>query len=329
MKRRHKISKKRIIQVLAVMLLLSAAVVMAKYIHTFQTGNGVMTSDKFYFTVDLIGDSTMVDSGGENPGNGYKYENVQEETWNLYGGGAHEITFELRNYYDDLRITKGEIRYTVSVEAKTPTDESGNSSRVEELATVVKTSGDTADKEINGTLNGGPDGKAVQAITLSIQSALENSYKDGTEVTVTIQSTAPYEKTMKLHFLLYRIDTYLCYEIRDSIGSPYAELVMMADSVSEAGGGGMQPYLTWAPDLSIDNTNGLTYKYNETEPNGLFTQQPRISERNMQLSRALRAKESESLYFFKSDVKKNYTKQRTIVNMNGDNEYVIPVGESL
>lgn len=324
MKSQHKFHRKRTILVLAVILILSVTVVvMAKYLRSFEPVSGIMTSDKFYFTTDLLGDSTMVDSSGENPGSGYVYEAVQEGTWNLYGGGAHEITFELRNYYDDLRITQGQISYTVSVEAKTPADESGSSNSVSGLATVSDNSADPAGTVISGALgSAGSEGKAVQEITLSIADEQTVPYVDGTEVIVTIQSTSPYEKIMKLHFLLYQVDTYLSYEIQDSVGSPYAELILMANSVGTESTGSVQPYLTWPKDLSIDNTNGLTYTY-ETD----FVQQSGMTDRNMQISRALRAKESESIYFFKADVSKNYSKQRTIVNKNDENNYVILIGQ--
>lgn len=268
----------------------------------------------------------MVDSSGDNPGSGYVYENVQEGTWNLYGGGAHEITFELRNYYDDLRITQGQIPYTVSVEAKTPADESGSSNPIQGLATVSDHPTDpagTTGSEISGALgSAGSEGKAVQEITLSIADEQTVPYDDGTEVIVTIQSTSPYKKIMKLHFLLYQVDTYLSYEIQDSVGSPYAELILMANSVGTESTGSVQPYLTWPKDLSIDNTNGLTYTYGDA-----FVQQSGMTDRNMQISRALRAKESESIYFFKADVSKNYSKQRTIVNKNEENNYVILIGQ--
>lgn len=324
MKSQHKFHRKRTILVLAVILILSVTVVvMAKYLRSFEPVSGIMTSDKFYFTTDLLGDSTMVDSSGDNPGSGYVYENVQEGTWNLYGGGAHEITFELRNYYDDLRITQGQISYTVSVEAKTPADESGSSNPVSGLATVSDNSADPAGTEISGDLEGtGSEEKAVQKITLSIADEQTVPYDDGTEVIVTIQSTSPYKKIMKLHFLLYQVDTYLSYEIQDSVGSPYAELILMANSVGTESTGSVQPYLTWPKDLSIDNTNGLTYTY-KTD----FEQQSGMTDRNMQISRALRAKESESIYFFKADVSKNYSKQRTIVNKNDENNYEILIGQ--
>ncbi|WP_418746426.1 hypothetical protein [Frisingicoccus sp.] len=328
MKSQHKFHRKRTILVLAVILILSVTVVvMAKYLRSFEPVSGIMTSDKFYFTTDLLGDSTMVDSSGENPGSGYVYEDVQEGTWNLYGGGAHEITFELRNYYDDLRITQGQIPYTVSVEAKTPADESGSSNPIQGLATISDNSADpdgTTGSEISGALgSAGSEGKAVQEITLSIADEQTVSYVDGTEVIVTIQSTSPYKKIMKLHFLLYQVDTYLSYEIQDSVGSPYAELILMANSVGTESTGSVQPYLTWPKDLSIDNTNGLTYTY-ETD----FEQQSGMTDRkNMQISRALRAKESESIYFFKADVSKNYSKQRTIVNKNDENNYEILIGQ--
>ena len=57
MKSQHKFHRKRTILVLAVILLLSVTVVvMAKYLRSFDPVSGIMTSDKFYFTTDLLGD---------------------------------------------------------------------------------------------------------------------------------------------------------------------------------------------------------------------------------------------------------------------------------
>lgn len=114
------------------------------------------------------------------------------------------------------------------------------------------------------------------------------------------------------------IGLQLRYKIQDSAGSPYAELILMANSVGTGSMGSVQPYLTWPQDLSIDNTNGLTFGAD-------FVQQKGMTDRNMQISRPLRAEESESVYFFKADVSKNYSKQRTIVNKNVEGNYVIPV----
>lgn len=47
-----------------------------------------------------------------------------------------------------------------------------------------------------------------------------------------------------------------------------------------------------------------------------FKQQEGIADKKMKLSRALEKDESVSLYFFKSDISKNYTKEITIVKDN-------------
>ena len=125
-----------------------------------------------------------------------------------------------------------------------------------------------------------------------------------------ITSTAPYEKTLTLHFVLYAKEAALRYEVKDSVGSPYAELVIMTNVETESGTEqNVKPYIRWPETLSIDNTNKLTFKYD----NGTFTQQDGMTERNMQISEAFATGRSESIYFFKSNPSENYTKSETIV----------------
>lgn len=319
--RRHSSRKPvRLFLLLTAMCLLTAMGAAAMYFRSYQSGSGVVTSDAFYFAVDLLGDSRMgmVTDGGEPAGAGYRYQDVQEETWRLYGGGEHEITFQLRNYYDDLRITQAEIPYTVQIEAKTP---EGNS--VNGLAALL---GDGGQKETvqNGTLGtetGGVYGVDTRDITLTIASSGDVEYKDGTEVIVTAESSAPYEKTIRIRFRLYTVSTYLCYEIRDSVGSPFAEMVLMADAVGTSDAS-IQPYLSWSKDLSIDNTNSLTFSSGTA---GALVQQAGITNRNMQISRALKSRESESIYFFKGNVSDNYTEERTVVDKDEQGGYRIDI----
>lgn len=302
------------IGIIAVLALIGG--VSAKYLIKFSSDKGTVTADKFYFTTDLLGDQTMVPSKGENVVD-YQYEDVQKGEWHLYGGDAHEISFQVRNYADKKRVTKTAISYTASVVAK-----GADGNPISDVA-AIKKSGETVpdiqDTTIKSTLKGGAS--TTELLVLSVKSAKEVSYKEGTEVVVTITSESPYKKTMEFHFKLYTVDTYLSYEVKDSVDSPYAELFIMTNIVDggSAGNGGVQPILAWPPELSIDNTNSLTYTNDFTPADG-------IEIRKMKISQELKAGESESIYFFKSNPKANYSRKRTTV-AETDSSYIIDLSK--
>lgn len=285
----------------------------AKYLIKFSSDKGKMTADKFYFTTNLIGDQTMIPSEGENSEE-YQYEDIQKGEWHLYGGEAHEISFQVRNYADTKRVTEDEISYSASVISK-----KADGTEIKNLATIKKndeTVQNTQDTTVTSVLPGKSPTRDL--LVLAIQDSKTNSYDEGTEVVVTIASISPYKKTMEFHFKLYTVETYLSYEVKDSVDSPYAELFIMTNIVdgSSNGNGGVQPTLVWPQELSIDNTNSLTYTDG-------FTQAEGIENRKMKISQELKAGESESIYFFKSNPKKNYSKKRTIVEPGQNSEYTI------
>ena len=120
-----------------------------------------------------------------------------------------------------------------------------------------------------------------------------------------------------MSFILNRTDAELKYKVIDRAGSPYAELILMSDSADT-----LQPYINWADGLLIDNTNSLTFICTK----GNFMQQPGMESRNMQISQSLKAGQSETICFFKSDVNENYTMSETIVKPDAENRYIIQVG---
>lgn len=281
----------------------------AKYLLNFFSDTGKVTSDKFYFTSDLLGDQRMIATNGEASGN-YQFQDVQEGQWHLYGGGKHQISLSIRNFADAKRVTEETITYTAEVTAE---DADGNP--VADLVTFEREAGNAAAY----TLSGGAEQKDMWS--LSVKPHEDVPYTDGTKVTVTVQSTSPYKKIMKFQFLLYAVDTYLSYEIKDNVNSPYAELYIMTNIVGKGEGTAeVQPYLVWSENLSIDNTSNLTY----TNQNGSFQQMPGIGQRNMQISRKLQAGESEFIYFFKNNPKENYSKEQTLVEWK-DNKYTIEI----
>ena len=314
-KKRKKEQRLRGRSILAV-LFLSACVLTggltARYIHTMQSDSGQVTSRNFYFTADLLGDTKMVPTEG-NTEESYAFgEESTEGTWQLYGGSTHSTEIQIQNYYDKERITEGTIEGNVSIKVKDP-DGSSITGTGDNFPSVGQTS---------FTLAPASSGEmTAQPITLNIPDTASWNYADQTVVTVEITSTRPYKKTLTLNFELYASDINLKYRMVDSVGSPYAELILMTNVEA---GTGVQPTLIWPDALSIDDTNKLTFTYSGSD----FIQESGLIDRNMQISEPLAAGRSESIYFFKKDPSKNYTIGDTVVpEMNG--AYVINLREKL
>lgn len=325
----------------------------AKYQYFYEAKSRIMTSDSFYFSVDLTGDSKMVcetaeavsedGQAGEEMQNlnlqeSYQFAQKEERTWHLYGGADHTVSLQLRNYYDDLRITQAEIGYRASLSIQ---DVDGNElgtslasmKTVNQDGTYQSSQGEDGSTglSIEGTLG---EGKQDKELILDIERYANNNYSDGTTVKLMIESTTPYKKVIELNFILHRADNYLSYEIKDFSGSAYAELIMrnhIPDKTSagdqEDEGNLVQPYVSWPEELAIDNTNSLTYQSDIGVTSFAQSDIQKIenqgSMRRMQLSRPIKMNESCSIYFFKSDMKRDYTRETTIVNPSTDGNFEI------
>ena len=283
--------------------------ILAKYIYEKATQTSQITADQFYFTADLLGDTKMVSTEGEE-GTTYSFgEKSTSGIWYLYGASTHNINIKVQNYFDELRINEQDISYEGDISVKDP---KGN--EITTVNNLALKDGETTFTQ--GTLKAGNDQRS-KTLTAAIPSHTDWQYEDGTTVTVTIQSTAPYKKTLTMKFILYATDTTMKYQINDSAGSPYAELILMTNVDAD-----IQPYLDWSDELEIDNTNPLTFTYNGNQ----FVQQTGMENRNMQISQALKSGRSETIYFFKNDTSKNYAKSETIVNQV-DGKYTIAIGK--
>lgn len=134
------------------------------------------------------------------------------------------ITFELRNYADGLRINGTDITYEATSTAGT-----------------ISTS--------EGTLTGGTLGSAN--ITLSYSFSGDEQQK---EITVSVTGKGDYTETLQAKFIFIKPTSNLKYEIKDSVGSNYAELYIYAadeDKTAE---------LSWNTDeLLIDETNDYVF----------------------------------------------------------------------
>lgn len=288
----------------------------ARYAKKTETDPGQITSGHFYFTADILGDTRMVAADGTSSDSYAFGEKSTESTWYLYGGSRHTIDIQVQNFYDKLRITKENTTFSAKVSA---VDADGKTV----AATGLKLK-DAADirSDSSITLNGGAQNS--KKLSLVIPTNSEWKYDENTVVKVEITSTAPYKKTLTLNFVLYAKEAALRYQVKDSVGSPYAELIIMTNIESNGSTEeGVQPYIKWPETLSVDNTNELTFSYTD----GTFTQQKGMDERNMQISEPFATGRSESVYFFKSSPSENYTKQETVVNPTPDGKYTINLTE--
>lgn len=280
-------NRARGIYVLAIAVLLLAGGVTARYVWQGRSEYAAVTAETFYFTAELLGDSEMTEDADSH----FSMEDPQRGMWHLYGGGEHKVTFNLCNFYDELRVTQDVITYSVKLDGDqigaAITDGAGNALPNPPTLGTAPAAGGTYDR-------------AMQELMLHIP----EGYTEDKTVTVVVESSAPYKKTMELSFMVHSGEQGLSYEIVDSANSPYAELI-----IRNGGATKVQPTIDWsATTLSIDNTNELTFGAN-------FAAQAGMTGKRMQISRELKPGESVSIYFFKSD-SKNYTVNRTAVDTN-------------
>lgn len=279
----------------------------ARYIQKNKTGMSQITTENFYFTTDLLGDTVMIPLDGQES-DGYAFgEKSTEGIWYLNGSEAYDIDMQIQNYYDVLRITEKPITYEVeaSVWKKDGTEITDSGVQVKKENTAVT----------DGILAGGVSSQ--DKITVKIPDHATWAYEDGTEVCIKIKSTSPYTKTLTQKFLLYVSEDTIEYEIRDHENSLYAELLLMTEASK-----GVQPYLVWSDELYIDNTNSLTWNLVD----GQFRQQAGIEDRDMQVSEPVVMGQSESIYFFKKDPSENFARKKTTVS-SSEERYRIEIGK--
>ena len=279
----------------------------ARYIQKNKTGMSQITTENFYFTTNLLGDTVMVPVDGQESDCYAFGEKSTEGIWNLSGAEAYDIDMQIQNYYDVLRITEKPITYEVeaSVWKKDGTEITDSGVQVKKENTAVT----------DGVLEGGIPSQ--DKITVEIPDHGTWAYEDSTEVCIKIKSTSPYTKTLTQKFLLYAPEDTMEYEIRDQENSPYAELLLRTEAPK-----GVQPYLVWSDELYIDNTNSLTWDLVD----GQFRQQAGIEERDMQVSEPVVMGRSESIYFFKKDPSENFAREKTTVS-SSEGRYRIKIGK--
>ncbi len=255
----------------------------------------------FYFTVDLLGDTTTVES--------------LERDIHIYGGETAELKFKVQNYFDNKRVTEYNLKYDISYACDKP-----------EYTGCSLTLADGSAITANGNqMDGG--GKKTNEYKLM----LPLGYKEETKVTVYVSSTSPYTKNMEVRFILHPGEADLLYRVEDIPGAPFAELIIMANKPVDAG----KLVVDWsdinneaagfnkANLLQVDTTNEYLLDTDADKKIGLFNAENNKPEEyesltSIKTTKAIRSLESISIYFFKKDPNQDYSTEKTPAS----NEYV-------
>lgn len=179
-----------------------------------------------------------------------------------YAISGESITFELRNYLDGLRVNEADIAYTVTVGAESQ--------------------GITL-SETGGTLTGNAQNR--QTITLSYAFGAGELEK---EITVTVESSAPYVKILQAKFTF--INATSTYEIVDKEGHYYAELYIHTDNSAQ----NVTVTIQWdKAQLLIDENNDYVVG--------------NLLEGKDEARIEIAAGTTVKILFFKTDIAQNYT----------------------
>ena len=240
--------------------------IFAKYGVNMQ-GEGTIGAKKFYFESDTL--ST------ENP----EYTLVSTTT---------SITFNLKNFKDELNVSEMNINYEISVDAKvTSTSAAANA------PTIKKGNEATTD----GTLTAST--KVDEEITLS-------DLKVGNTYVVTVRGDGGYKKTLKATFIILEKDLGLYMNVKD--GDRVALTVM----VSEAEG-----------NVIIQFPKGLTLdKGEDPHLDGVMVTG---DGENKWFEYPLNQKQSKLFYFVKANPSTKYSANDFTVTMNGKIATVVDI----
>lgn len=278
--------KKRNLIILIVTLIAFVALItspmLAKYLREENRNVGV-NAEKFYFTVDLLGD-TVIDT-------------QLSKSFDLYGGDDKQLSFNVQNYFDDFRITESNVKYNVSYQVVLPTGSAYDTSKV--------TLTNAGDKTLTGNTKS----------SLKYDLSILDGYDNGTKVVVTIKSTVPYVKEMTLTFVLNTFSSEYSYYIIDSVNSLYAELIITTNINIPVKGLiiDFSQVNTTSAVLQIDASN--TYLLDKKDGN-LVLETNKVPDGQSFLTSvtntiAINAGEAVSFKFFKSDITKNYSLSNT------------------
>lgn len=266
--------------VIALVLTLSLVVgIGARYIYIRSTTRLTQVSAlDFYFTVDVLGDTNELTE-------------LEKDIY-LFGGNTQTATFSVLNYFDELRTNSKAIDYTVKVE-----DDNAN------YDSYTLTSGaESTPLAPSYTFTEGGT-KQSNDFTLTMNAG----YTKTTKVTVTVKSSSPYVKEMKLNFILSRNDAPMKYRVDDKAGNNYATLIIMANEAIAAD----KIQVSWSDvnatenKLQLDTTSPhvldgtVIPAANKPASNGYIS--------TITTTRAIKANESIQIYLFKADPNEDYS----------------------
>ncbi|MDD3653783.1 MAG: hypothetical protein PHO01_06315 [Desulfotomaculaceae bacterium] len=196
------------ILIAALLLLSFSTSSFASYIYSAVMRSYIATAEgDFYFTSDLLTDAPTVPT----------YHVTHDWTT------AATISFQLRNYEDQLNVSEKQIIYNATASA------SGSS--------------------VNGTIN--PAGTVGQGQAVNLTVPVPANPHAPLEVTVTATSTYPYAKTLRGRFI---ISPAVSYEVAENTGSPVATLKV---TLAQSAGLTRPVTISWQAGAAPDMTSPI------------------------------------------------------------------------
>lgn len=280
--------------VIVVLVICTIGGLTAKYIYDNIGKDTQVVARDFYFTVDLLGDTNELSD--------------LETDIHLFGGGDKTVPFTVKSYFDDLRINNKDITYTATIEC--------------DNGSYNKATFTTKPSDFVMTANV----KADDAYVISMPAGYERAGKT-TTVTAVIKSSAPYEKEMRLNFVLHADDAPMTYRVEDNAGDAFATLIVMANEDVAAN----KITVDWstvnngANNLQVDTTSPQvldnTVKLTTNTPGSSYLT-------GITTTRALKKGESIQIYFFKADPSVSYSKPDTQVSANASGVYALTIEQN-
>lgn len=259
----------------------------AKYVTVDEQDNNQASANDFYFSIDLLAATDQYSGQDENA--------VTERTVDLYGATQTSLTFQVRNFFDTLRVNPADITYTVTYTAD------------KDVPVKVENGSSTVTSGASFTLTGG--GQDADQFTVS---APDNQVEQG-KITVTVKSSVPYVKEMKLTIVLHPQQYDVLYRVEDTAGDPYATLIIMAGKPGGVDAGSIR--VDWSAINGTDNVLQVDSTNTFVNPSGTL---PGVgADDKTFLKEFISAKKidengSVAIYFFKQDPSKDYSMADTV-----------------
>lgn len=264
----------------------------AKYVAIDEHEKNQFSANDFYFSIDLLAATDQYAGDDENE--------ITEREIHLYGAGQNRLTFQVRNFFDDLRVNPADITYTVSYSAN--------------VSAELTVGGNQVTSGASYTLS--KNSKDYDEFTISAP----NNTVEGGKITVTVASTVPYVKTMTLTVVLHPQQYDVLYRVEDNAGDPYARLIVMVGKPEGVQVGKIN--VDWSAInatsniLQVDSTNTFVnlsgvHGENEMDDTNNFVQKFTSKE-------VVDGNGSVAIYFFKKYPDQNYSMANTVAKeVNG------------